>query len=47
MLVVGDREAESGAVSVRNRKHGDQGVKSVQEFLGQLEQLIADKTPAE
>jgi threonyl-tRNA synthetase len=47
MLVVGDREVESGAVSVRNRKHGDQGVKSVHEFLGQLEQLIADKTPAE
>jgi len=47
MLVVGDREAEGGAVSVRNRKHGDQGVKSVLEFLGQIEQLIADKTPSE
>jgi len=47
MLVVGDREAEAGAVSVRNRKHGDQGVKSVLEFLGQIEQLIADKTPSE
>jgi threonyl-tRNA synthetase len=24
MLVVGDREAQSGQVAVRNRKHGDQ-----------------------
>jgi threonyl-tRNA synthetase len=47
MLVVGDREAESGAVSVRNRKHGDQGVKSIEEFLGQVQQLIADKMPSE
>ena len=47
MLVVGDREAEAGTVSVRNRKHGDQGVKPVAEFLGQIEQLIADKTPFE
>ena len=47
MLVVGDREAEAGTVSVRNRKHGDQGVKPVEEFLGQIEQLIADKTTSE
>jgi threonyl-tRNA synthetase len=47
MLVVGDREAEAGSVSVRNRKHGDQGVKPVEEFLGQIEQLIADKAPSE
>ena len=29
MLVVGDREAQSGQVAVRNRKHGDQGAKPV------------------
>jgi threonyl-tRNA synthetase len=47
MLVVGDREAASGNVSVRNRKHGDQGVKSFDEFLAGIQQLIATKVPAE
>ena len=47
MLVVGDREAQNGSVSVRNRKHGDQGVKTVDEFLTGIQQLIANKTPAE
>jgi threonyl-tRNA synthetase len=47
MLVVGDREQQSGQVSVRNRKHGDQGVKSVDEFLIEIEKLIAAKTPFE
>ena len=44
MLVVGDREAEAGTVSVRNRKHGDQGVKPLAEFVNQIQQLISDKT---
>ena len=47
MLVVGDREAEAGTVSVRNRKHGDQGVKPVAEFIAQIGHLIESKTPAE
>jgi threonyl-tRNA synthetase len=47
MLVVGDREAENGTVSVRNRKHGDQGVKSVDEFLAGIQQLIDSRAPAE
>jgi threonyl-tRNA synthetase len=47
MLVVGDREQASGQVAVRNRKHGDQGVKSVDEFLSEIEKLIAAKTPSE
>ena len=47
MLVVGDREAENGQVSVRNRKHGDQGVKSVDEFLASITQLIEQKTSSE
>ena len=33
MLVVGDQEAADGTVSVRKRGFGDQGVKSVEEFL--------------
>jgi threonyl-tRNA synthetase len=40
MLVVGDREAQSGQVSVRHRKHGDQGVQSVDAFLAHVTHLI-------
>ena len=47
MLVVGDREQENGQVSVRNRKHGDQGVKTVPEFLGEIGMLIESKAVSE
>jgi threonyl-tRNA synthetase len=47
MLVVGDREAENGTVSVRNRKHADQGVKPVAEFLADIQKLIDSKAPSE
>ena len=47
MLVVGDREQQSGQVAVRNRKHADQGVKSVDDFLADIQKLIAAKTPFE
>jgi threonyl-tRNA synthetase len=47
MLVVGDREAEAGTVSVRNRKHGDQGVKSADDFLASIRELIATKARSE
>ena len=47
MLVVGDREAESGAVSVRNRKHGDLGAQPVDEFLSKIQALIDAKAPTE
>ena len=47
MLVVGDREAQNGTVSVRNRKHGDQGAQSVDEFLASIQKLIAAKAPTE
>jgi threonyl-tRNA synthetase len=47
MLVVGDREAQTGAVSVRNRKHGDQGAKPVDDFLADIRRLIDSKAPAE
>src|SRR5208337_3775315 len=33
MLVVGDREQQNNQVAVRNRKHGDQGVQSLDEFV--------------
>jgi len=47
MLVVGDREAASGTVSVRNRRHGDQGSRTVDEFLAEIKRLIEEKTPVE
>ncbi len=40
MLVVGDREAESGSVSVRHRKHGDMGAKPLAEFLADLQGMV-------
>jgi threonyl-tRNA synthetase len=47
MLVVGDREAQNGAVAVRNRKHGDQGVKSMEAFLAEVQGLIDSKAVSE
>jgi threonyl-tRNA synthetase len=47
MLVVGGREAEQGTVSVRNRKHGDQGVKPLAEFREQVKQMIASRVLSE
>ena len=43
MLVVGGREAENQTVSVRHRKDGDQGVKSLDDFLAEAKKLIASK----
>ncbi len=43
MLVAGDREVEQGSVSVRHRKHGDQGAQPVEEFLARVQDLIATK----
>jgi len=47
MLVVGDREAQNGSVSVRNRKHGDQGAQTVDEFLAAIGKLIETKARTE
>jgi threonyl-tRNA synthetase len=40
MLVVGDREAESGTVSVRHRRHADMGAKPVEQFIADLRALV-------
>jgi threonyl-tRNA synthetase len=45
--VVGAREAEGGSVSVRNRKHGDQGAQPVEAFLAGIRQLIDSRAPSE
>jgi threonyl-tRNA synthetase len=47
MLVVGDREAQDGSVSVRNRKHGDQGAKKIEDFLADIQRLIDTKARTE
>jgi threonyl-tRNA synthetase len=36
MLVIGDKESESGAVSVRNRFSGDEGAQSLEVFLEKI-----------
>jgi threonyl-tRNA synthetase len=43
MLVVGAKEAEAGKVAVRERKAGDKGQQTVEEFLGPLLGEIAEK----
>ena len=43
MLVIGEREAATGQVAVRNRKHGDQGAVKLDEFLSRLNDLIATR----
>lgn len=47
MLVVGDREAQNGQVSVRNRRHGDMGARSVDEFIGEARRVIESKSVTE
>jgi threonyl-tRNA synthetase len=40
MLVIGDREAEAGTVSVRHRHRGDLGVRALDEFLSDLKHEV-------
>jgi threonyl-tRNA synthetase len=47
MLVVGDREQQNQQVAVRNRKHGDLGVKTLEQFLADIRGLIDSKAVAE
>jgi threonyl-tRNA synthetase len=44
MLVVGEREAQSGEVSVRNRFQGDEGSQSLESFLEKIEGYINNRT---
>ncbi len=43
MLIMGDKEVEEGAVSVRSRKEGDKGSVSVDEFIKDILLEIAEK----
>jgi len=47
MLVVGDREQQNGCVAVRQRKHGDQGVKPLAECIAAIRALIDSKSVAD
>ena len=44
MLVVGAREEQSGQISVRNRKHGDQGAIGLEEFMSRLSRMNSEKS---
>jgi threonyl-tRNA synthetase len=43
MLVVGEREAAAGTVSVRDKAAGDLGAESVEAFLSRAGQEIREK----
>jgi threonyl-tRNA synthetase len=43
MLVVGDKEAETGAVAIRRHREGDQGTASVDEAIDRLAAEIAER----
>jgi threonyl-tRNA synthetase len=47
MLVVGDREAEAGTVSVRHRKHADMGVRPLEQFVEDVCKLVESKSATE
>ena len=44
MLVVGQKEEEAGLVSVRSRFAGDEGQKTLQEFIDAIQEEIREKT---
>ena len=44
MLVLGEKEKEAGIVAVRNRKKGDLGTMSFDDFSAKLQKEIAEKS---
>jgi threonyl-tRNA synthetase len=44
MLVVGEKEASAGTVSVRKRTGGDQGSMSIDDFAAEAKRLIAERS---
>ena len=43
MVIVGDKEAENGTISVRTRAGGDEGAMAVADFVAKLKEEVADK----
>ena len=46
MLIVGDKEAESGRVSVRQRGKGDRGAQEVEALLAEMKGLSETRAAA-
>ena len=44
MLVVGDKDIESGTVAVRSRKNGDEGASTIEDFIARIQKEVAEKT---
>ena len=44
LLIVGDKEMQSGSVAVRSRKRGDEGMLSIEEFIKNIETEIREKS---
>jgi threonyl-tRNA synthetase len=45
VLVMGDKEAASEAVSVRTRGKGDEGSVALAEFIERAKRLVAEQSP--
>ena len=43
MLIVGEKEAESGTVAVRQRHGGDLGAMSLEDFIARMQKDIDEK----
>lgn len=44
MIIIGDKEKENGVVSVRNRKSGDMGTMTQEEFIALINKEVEEKT---
>lgn len=44
MIIIGDKEKENGVVSVRNRKSGDMGTMTKEEFIALINKEVEEKT---
>ena len=44
LLIVGDKESETGSVAVRHRKQGDQGAVLLADFIKSIKQEIKEKS---
>ena len=44
MLLVGDKDIEGGTVSIRDRRDGDIGSMSIEEFIAKITEEVANKT---
>ena len=43
MIVIGDKDIENGAISVRSRKTGDMGSMDIDEFIKMIKEEIDTK----